>query len=108
MPDPAGPTPSKPARDPVPVVFSASDAPATWRAIGYEPSGPIRYRYTFLPARSGCGALPADSHGEPVLTLRAEGDLDGDGVLSLYERTAVTKDGVLSLEPLLSVRDRIE
>ena len=96
MPDAAGPTPSKPRATPVPVVFGAGDAPATWRAIGYEPAGPIRYRYTFLPARSGCGVLPADSHGEPVLTLRAEGDLDGDGVLSLYERTAVTKDGALS------------
>jgi hypothetical protein len=52
--------------------------------------------------------LPVDSRGEPVLVLRAEGDLDGDGVLSLYERTVVTREGQLVLEPLLSVRDRIE
>lgn len=109
LPDPAGPTPDKPARDARQVVFAnAETSAATWRAIGFEPSEPIRYRYSFLPMRAGCSMLPADSRGEPVLTLRAEGDLDGDGVLSTFERTAVTRDGALSLEPLLIVRDRIE
>lgn len=109
LPDPAGPTPEKPSRDAQPAVFASSETgAATWRAIGYEPAEPIRYRYSFLPLRSGCGVLPADSHGEPVLVLRAEGDLDADGSLSKYERMAVTKDGELSLEPLLVVRDRIE
>ena len=107
MPDAAGPTPPKPTQEPAQVAFGAADAPATWRALGYEPSEPIRYRYSFLPARSGCGLLPADSHGETMLTLRAEGDLDNDGRMSLYERTAVTKDGELRLDPLLSVRDRM-
>jgi hypothetical protein len=109
LPDPAGPTPDKPARDAQPVVFAnAETSAATWRALGYEPAEPIRYRYSFLPVRAGCGMLPIDSRGEPVLTLRAEGDLDGDGVLSTFERTAVTRDGVLSLEPVLVVHDRIE
>jgi Tfp pilus assembly protein PilE len=109
LPDPAGPTPDKAARDARPVVFAnAETSAATWRALGFEPAEPIRYRYSFLPLRAGCGMLPSDSRGEPVLTLRAEGDLDGDGVLSTFERTAVTRDGALILEPVLIVRDRIE
>jgi len=109
LPEPAGPTPEKPSRDPRPAVFATSAmGGATWHALGYEPAEPIRYRYSFLPLRAGCGELPADSRGEPVLTLRAEGDLDGDGVLSKFERTAVMRDGALSLEPLLVVHDRIE
>jgi type IV pilus assembly protein PilA len=109
LPDPAGPTPDKPEREPKPVVFAnAETSAATWRALGYEPAEPIRYRYSFLPLRAGCGVLPSDSRGEAVLTLRAEGDLDGDGVLSTFERTAVTREGELSLEPVLIVRDRIE
>jgi Tfp pilus assembly protein PilE len=109
LPDPAGPTPDKPARDARAVVFAnAETSAATWRAIGYEPAEPIRYRYSFLPMRAGCAMLPTDSRGEPVLTLRAEGDLDGDGVLSTFERIAVTREGALYLEPLLIVRDRIE
>jgi hypothetical protein len=108
MPEAAGPTPPKPTREPQQVAFGTGEGSATWRAIGYEPAEPIRYRYSFLPARAGCDVLPVDSRGETVLTLRAEGDLDGDGVLSLYERVVVTRAGSLELEPLLSVRDRIE
>ena len=79
-PIPPGRRRTSPSRDAQPAVFaSAETGAATWRAIGYEPAEPIRYRYSFLPLRAGCGVLPADSHGEPVLTLRAEGDLDGDG-----------------------------
>jgi Tfp pilus assembly protein PilE len=108
MPEAVGPTPPKPSLEPQVVAFGTGDAAVTWRAIGYEPAEPIRYRYSFLPVHTGCGVLPVDSRGEPVLVLRAEGDLDGDGVLSLYERTVVTREGQLVLEPLLSVRDRIE
>jgi Tfp pilus assembly protein PilE len=110
LPRPAGPTPSQPSTTPARVEFAASDTPgsATWRAIGYEPSQPIRYRYSLLPADAGCDTLGQDSHGEVVLSVRAEGDLDGDAVLSLYERNATLRNGELTLEPLLVVHDRVE
>lgn len=110
MPSPAGPTPEKPASEPTQVAFGAPDAPdsATWRALGYEPSAPIRYRYSLLPSASGCETLGEDSHGEVVLSIRAEGDLDADGLLSLFERKVTVQSGKLALDPLLIVRDRVE
>jgi hypothetical protein len=57
---------------------------------------------------SGCGAIGQDSHGEVVLSVSAEGDLDGDGVLSRFERTATIAGGELTLDPMLVVRDRVE
>jgi Tfp pilus assembly protein PilE len=110
MPVGAGPTPAKPSTAPVQVMFGAPESPesATWHSLGYEPSSAIRYRYSFLPAAPGCGVLGDDSHGEAVLTLRAEGDLDGDGVLSLFERKVGLSAGELALDPLLVVRDRVE
>jgi Tfp pilus assembly protein PilE len=110
MPGPAGPTPEKPSTDPTVAIFDRPDAPdsATWRGIGYEPSGPIRYRYSLLPSASGCGMLGNDSHGDVVLSVRAEGDLDGDGVLSLFERNATLENGNLVLDPMLVIRDRVE
>lgn len=110
MPEPAGPTPEKPSRDPVQIEFGApgTAGSATWLAIGYEPTSPTRYRYALQPKGSGCGTLGEDSHGQVVLSLSAEGDLDGDGVLSRFERTATLADGELSLDPMLVVRDRVE
>jgi hypothetical protein len=109
LPTAAGPTPDKPSSDPVQVDFGAADVPAsaTWRALGYQPQEPLRYRYTFAPQRSGCGLQAHD--GETLsLTLRAEGDLDADGVLSSFERTATLGPGGLNLDPMLTVRDRVE
>lgn len=110
LPAPAGPTPAQPSSDPVEVDFAAPDAPgsATWRAIGYAPSGAIRFRYSLVPVEAGCGTHRPDTQGRSVVTLRAEGDLDGDGTLSRFERSASVRDGRLVLEPLLIVRDRIE
>jgi hypothetical protein len=110
LPGPAGPTPNQPSREPLTVVFGAADAPgsAVWRAIGYEPSGPIRYRYAIVTSATGCGVGPAKGSVESVLTLRAEGDLDADGKLSRFERRVGTRDGELVLDPMLEVHDRIE
>ena len=110
LPPAAGPAPARPAVEPVSVKLAAPETPGavTWAALGYEPEGPIRYRYSFLPAAAGCAlVLPRDST-TPLLTLRAEGDLDGDGTLSRFERHARDQDGELVLDPLLVMRDRIE
>jgi type II secretory pathway pseudopilin PulG len=110
MPEAAGPAPADPSADPVEVDFQAPTTPgfATWKAIGYQPNGPLRYRYSLRPKVAGCGVLPRDSRSESVLVLRAEGDLDSDGTLSVFERSAVMRDDQLTLEPLLVVRDRVE
>jgi type II secretory pathway pseudopilin PulG len=104
----AGPTPETPSVNPVPVDFGADETAgsATWRALGFAPQTPLRYRYTFAPTKAGC-ALPTPGTG--VLVVRAEGDLDGDGVLSSFERSAsIQVAGELSPDPLLRVRERIE
>jgi type II secretory pathway pseudopilin PulG len=110
LPEPAGPTPASPSVKPTTADFASADAPGatTWRALEYAPSGPTRFRYTFLPAQSGCGTATDRPSAAPLLTLRAEGDLDGDGKLSRFERTARDRDGELVFDALLSIRDRIE
>lgn len=110
LPASAGPTPAEPSQDPREVVFGAPETPGhgTWSAIGHEPGEPIRYRYTLSSATPGCGAPSPTHKGETVLTLRAEGDLDGDGILSLFERSATAADGELVPNPLLVVTDRVE
>lgn len=110
LPESAGPTPEQPSTDPVAVSFQAPEMPgsATWRALGYEPSGPIRFRYSLHAARAGCGSLGAEARDKPVVVLRAEGDLDGDGVLSTFERAVREQDGRLVLDETLLVHDRIE
>jgi type II secretory pathway pseudopilin PulG len=109
LPSPAGPTPEKPSPAPVTVDFADPSTPGsgTWRAIGYAPGTPIRYRYTLAPEHSGCD-IDSSEPDSPGLRVRAEGDLDGDGVLSRFERTANIVDGSLVLDPLLIVRDRVE
>lgn len=107
MPEAAGPAPAEPSKTPVLVQLSAPETPgaATWQALGFEPDGPIRFRYSVLPSAPGC-----DSSGRATstLALRAEGDLDDDGTLSQFERTLIVVDGELRSDPLLFVRDRIE
>jgi type II secretory pathway pseudopilin PulG len=109
LPKGAGPAPAEPSQEPVEVDFSAPSTPghATWKALGFQPPDPIRYRYTFVPERVGCGLEGGD--GRTVLLLRAEGDLDGDGVLSRYERRAtVDEEGRLVPTGVLQVRDPME
>ncbi|MFO0693415.1 MAG: hypothetical protein U0230_07660 [Polyangiales bacterium] len=108
LPDAAGPTPAQPWYDPVETDFGATDVAGhlTWTALGFQP-GPIRYRYTFLPETTGCG-IRRPPH-TPVVTYRAEGDLDEDGVLSTFERTdAVTDEGALVPEGALHIRNRVD
>jgi Tfp pilus assembly protein PilE len=110
LPPAAGPAPALPSVEPSSVRFAAPEMPgaATWQALGYEPEGPVRYRYSFLPAVSGCGSAAPRATSTPLLTLRAEGDLDGDGTFSRFERHARDQDGELVLDPLLVMHDRIE
>lgn len=108
LPDSAGPTPAHPSAEPVAVDFAAETAPGAevWRAVGFRPSVPLRYRYTLLTAAPGCGK--ARGLSGPVVTFRAEGDLDGDGVLSRFERTAEHRDGSLAAGKVALVHDRVE
>lgn len=109
LPVSAGPTPEKPSSSPIKVDFTAESVAGydTWRALNFNPPEPICYRYTFIAARSGCG-LDNPVEG-PLVTLRAEGDMDEDGEYSVFERSAsVDKQGALVPEPILSVRDRTE
>ncbi len=88
LPPQAGPTPSLPTQNPAVVDFTepAADGYQSWTALGFQPSVPIRFRYSYLPHSHGCGLTAPESN--PLVVLRAEGDLDGDGVFSLFERTA--------------------
>jgi type II secretory pathway pseudopilin PulG len=108
LPAPAGPTPELPSPSPVPVDFAHASAPsaATWTALQFAPSAALRFRYSFLPAVSGCSV---DQGGTNLLILRAEGDLDGDGVYSQFERRAqIAPLGQLNAEAVLHIQDRVE
>lgn len=107
LPQAAGPAPAAPSETPLTVVFSAPETPGapSWQALGFEPDGPIRFRYSLIPSAPGCDSSP---HASASLVLRAEGDLDADGTLSLFERTTNIIDGEWTPDPLLFVRDRTE
>lgn len=109
LPPAAGPTPEMPSEDPVEVDFTSESVPGheTWAALDFSPDRPLRYRYTFLPVKEGCNL--ESENGRPILTLRAEGDLDGDGKLSLFERRSVTTaEGALVPHGVLRIQNRIE
>ena len=111
LPAAAGPTPEVTSTVPRVVDFAAADTPGsmTWRALDYSPQGPVRFRYALIPAAAGCGRPGAPlAPDAPLLTLRAEADLDGDGTFSRFERTARDRGGELVLDELLSVTDRVE
>jgi type II secretory pathway pseudopilin PulG len=109
LPLPAGPVPLAPSVDPV-VVDLADESLVgvdTFVSLGFPPDRGLRYRYTFSPVKDGCDLLAQNTR--PLLTLRAEGDLDGDGKLSLFERQATANDaGELVPVGVLRVRDRTE
>jgi Tfp pilus assembly protein PilE len=109
LPEGAGPTPAAPTQQPIAVRFAEPEAAgsSTWQALGFEPSRPIRYRYTLAIPSAGCQQM-RDSRDQFVVSVRAEGDLDGDGVLSLFERNARMRDGQLELDRLLVMRDAVE
>ena len=109
LPAAAGPAPEHTSIDPVDVDFGATATPGatTWRALGFVPGRPTRFQYTFAPARTGCGIEAPP--GQPVLVMRAEGDLDGDGARSTFERRAgISRTGELVPVDILYVVDRIE
>jgi hypothetical protein len=109
LPPSAGPTPIEPSEDPVPVDFTAEDQEggASWEALGFTPTRPIRFSYRYTTTEHGCGLL---GDGETAtITLSAEGDLDGDSQRSRFERTAVlTADGRMRPLGPLQVQQRIE
>lgn len=112
LPPAAGPTPARATKEPSSTpaaVFHRSglDGAATWKALGFAPERPIRFRYSFLPTESGCHLNKIA--GKPLLRLRAEGDLNGDGVYSLIERAAdVTAAGELVPVGALVLRNVVE
>lgn len=109
LPPTAGPTPRMPTQEPATVDFDSEETPGyeTWRALEFQPEIPVRYSYSFEPTAAGCGLRSPE--GTYLLTLRAEGDLDGDGERSVFERrVAATEDGELVPFGILYVRDRAE
>jgi hypothetical protein len=109
LPDPAGPTPFEPRADAREEDFGADGLDHDgWRALGYEPDGPVRYSYSFTPASTGCDLRSPD--GTYLATYRAEGDLDGDGERSFFERRdrALEDEDLLEPTGILYVRDRTE
>ncbi len=109
LPAEAGPTPEKPSQTPIKVDFFSGQVQGveTWRALNFNPTEPLRFRYSFLPRVSGC-SLRAPPN-TPMVTLRAEGDLDGDNDYSTFERTVIMSDqNTLVLEKLLFIKNRVE
>ncbi len=106
LPLSAGPAPATPTADPVAVDFSATETPgaATWRAIGFAPADPTRFRYTLTTTVDGCD-VGAMTRG---VTFVAEGDLDGDGVRSRFERRAAVRGDEFTPTGVLVVHDRVE
>lgn len=107
IPAPAGPTPTTPSVNSVDVNFAAESETGSlsWKALGYQPDGPIRYSYAFVPEAVGCDER---AYGA-LATLRAHGDLDGDGALSVFERrVSVNREHEVSGGDVLLMRNRIE
>lgn len=106
LPKPAGPTPATGSPAPVSVDFFDAEQPghAVWRALDYQPDGPIRFRYSFEPVAADC--LLEGTH---LWTLRAEGDLDGDGKYSRFERSSgINEDGLLGPVGVFHIYRRTE
>lgn len=108
LPDSAGPLPPTPSTSAVMVAREGLDvaAAATFRALGFAPTQPLRYAYTYRTSAAGC---ELQSRDEPT-TVRfvAHGDLDGDGRLSAFARQATVTPEGLQVDPLLMVDNPIE
>ncbi len=108
LPDAAGPAPAAPTISPQTVDFTAAATPgaSTWRALGFAPQDPTRYRYALEPVEAGCDLALAER--PYLLSIRAEGDLDGDGVLSRFERRATVREGELVPFGVLVIDQHVE
>jgi type II secretory pathway pseudopilin PulG len=109
IPEAAGPAPVVASTRPVAMDFHDPGTPgaATWRALGFAPEQPVRYRYTFSTSHTGCMVAPGAQR--ELFRVRAEGNLDGDQQLSRFERRVLASgDGTLTVDPMLIVDDRIE
>lgn len=109
LPSPAGPAPAEASIDGVEVDLRVEGSPgaATWAALDFAPTRPLRYRYELIPLREGCDVRIRP--GESLFVLRATGDLDGDGRMSRFERVAtVDEEGNVVPHGVLFVRDRME
>lgn len=109
LPEAAGPTPAEPSVDPVDLDFGDPELAGseTWRSLAFLPPQPVRFRYSFIPVEAGCGLRSPE--GTYLVSMRAEGDLDGDGIRSLFERRArANDDGILVPTGILYVHDRAE
>lgn len=76
----------------------------SFEALGFEPYGPVRYRYEVVSV-GGCG------HGADaaLYSFRAVGDLDEDGVTSLFELSAGSgPDQLLFRSPGIRVENELE
>lgn len=110
LPESAGPFPSTPSVDPAPVSFAEDkEGAATWSALGLTEPKSLRFSYSVIVEQPGCAPHPSP-RGAPVITFRAEGDLDGDGVKSLIERSATLSQDQRTLVPLplLRIERRVE
>jgi type II secretory pathway pseudopilin PulG len=109
IPSEAGPAPEKPSQKAIRLDFFLNATPGaeTWRALKFNPPEALRFRYSFLPKKSGCFLdKPPNTQ---MITLRAEGDLDGDDEYSTFERTVIQgSQNDLTLDSLLFVKDRVE
>jgi hypothetical protein len=109
LPTGVGPYPEQPSVDPISVDFATDEAgKSTWAALGAT-AGDLRYRYTVVVSKPGCGPHEA-ARGASVVLFRAEGDLDGDGVLSTVERGATLSKDLRELVPVppLRIDKRVE
>lgn len=109
LPASAGPTPAQVGELPTEVDFSDDTTPGapTWRALGFQPPLPGRFRYTVQSSVARCGVRPPA--GELMVRVVAEADLDGDGSLSRFTREFLMgDDGSLTEAPLLRVVNRTE
>ncbi|MCB9667278.1 MAG: hypothetical protein H6715_04050 [Myxococcales bacterium] len=90
LPESAGPAPSMPSTELKHVDFydAAMPGQATWKSLGFRPAHPIRYRYTLETMHAGCHVKGPPM--KPLVTFKAEGDLDGDGQRSTFLRAAGT------------------
>ncbi len=110
LPTTAGPTPRIPTEQAQEVDFQSEDVLGhdTWRALEFQPTLAVRFSYSFEPSSSGCGLR--GSSDTYLLTMRAEGDLDGDGERSVFERRAAVDETQGTLIPfgIYYSRDRVE
>jgi hypothetical protein len=108
LPPSAGPTPAEPTVDARRVDFFSPDVAGgkTWEALGFQPSRPTRYSYSYVPGQAGCDLIGKE--GLDPIRFHAEGDLDGDGVRSSFELRATLGPDGLKEPQMLHLHRRVE